>query len=223
MAADGSVQRVARIEAVLFDFSGVFTVSAFTAVREGGAELGIDAEVAFDLCFGPYDEDTDHPWHRLERGEMTFLDAREALVALAAERGHDLDPITFLSRLARHDDQREAVVERALAVRARGVRTALVTNNVAEFGDGWRSLIPVDDLFDAIVDSCQHGVRKPDPRIFERALDELGVTAEHAVFLDDHPANIDAAEAMGIRGVLVGPDRIAAFDELDALLEGAAA
>ena len=217
MTVNGSA---APIEAVLFDFGGVFTESPFLAAHEAGVELGIDVDVAFDLCFGSYHEDGDHPWHRLERGEMTLEDARAELKRLAVAQGYDVDPIEFLMRLARDDHQREAVVERALAVKARGVRTACVTNNIVEFGEGWRSLVPVDDLFDAVIDSCHTGVRKPDPRIYQLALDAVDVDSEAAVFLDDHPANVAAAEALGMRGIVVGQDRLAAFDRLDELLAG---
>ena len=206
------------IEAVLFDFGGVFTESPFLAAHEAGEELGIDVDVAFDLCFGTYHDDGDHPWHRLERGEMTLEDARRTLREMAVERGFDVDPIEFLFRLARDDHQREPIVQRALAIKAGGLRTACVTNNILEFGDGWRSLVPVDELFDAVIDSCQTGVRKPDPRIYRLALDAVDVDAEAAVFLDDHPANVAAAEAMGMRGIVVGRDRLAAFDRLEELL-----
>ena len=208
------------IDAVLFDFGGVFTVSPFTVARESGADRGLDMELAFELCFGPYHEDTDHPWHRLERGELPFNDARTELTQLAADRGLELDPITLLVGLVHEDTQREAVVERALKVKATGVRTAVVTNNVAEFGDGWRSMVPVDDLFDVIVDSCKAGIRKPDRRIYHLALDALDAEPSRAVFLDDHPANVAAAEAIGIAGIVVGDDRLAAFDELERLLDG---
>lgn len=213
MSTNGS----APIEAVLYDFGGVFTESPFLAAHEAGEELGIDVDVAFDLCFGTYHDDGDHPWHRLERGEMTLEDARRTLKQMAAERGFDVDPIEFLFRLARDDDQREPIVQRALVIKATGIRTACVTNNILEFGDGWRSLVPVDDLFDAVIDSCETGVRKPDPRIYRLALDAVDVDAEAAVFLDDHPANVAAAEAMGMRGIVVGRDRLAAFDRLEEL------
>ncbi|MBV8985789.1 MAG: HAD family phosphatase [Acidimicrobiia bacterium] len=208
----------APIEAVLFDFGGVFTESPFLAAHEAGEELGIDVDVAFDLCFGTYHDDGDHPWHRLERGEMTLEDARRTLKQMAAERGFDVDPVEFLFRLARDDEQREPIVQRALAIKATGMRTACVTNNILEFGDGWKSLVPVDELFDAVIDSCETGVRKPDPRIYRLALDAVDVDAEAAVFLDDHPANVAAAEAMGMRGIVVGRDRLAAFDQLEQLL-----
>jgi len=212
---------LSTIEAVLYDFGGVFTESPFLAAHEAGEELGIDIDVAFDLCFGSYHDDGDHPWHRLERGEMTLEDARQALRTMASERGYDVDPVDFLMRLAREDHQREPVVQRALAIKASGIRTACVTNNILEFGEGWRSLVPVDDLFDAVVDSCHAGVRKPDPRIYRLALDAVDVDAEAAVFLDDHPANVAAAEALGMRGIVVGRDRLAAFDRLDELLAAA--
>jgi len=202
---------VGSFDAVLYDFGGVFTVSPFTAARDAGAELGLDVELAMELCFGPYHEDGDHPWHRLERGEVTLADARAALVELAAAQGHDFDPFSLLASLAREDTERPAVVERARAVRAAGLRTALVTNNIAEFGDAWRAMVPVDDLFEVVIDSSFAGVRKPNPRIFELALDALAVRADRAVFLDDHPANVAAAEQLGIRGIVVGDDRIAAF------------
>jgi putative hydrolase of the HAD superfamily len=112
----------------------------------------------------------------------------------------------------------DAMVERTRQLRRDGIRTALVTNNVRELGDGWRSLIPVDELFEVVIDSSHAGVRKPDPRIFQLALDALDVTAAQALFLDDFPGNVAAADALGIRGIVVGPDRLAAIAELDALL-----
>ena len=59
-----------------------------------------------------------------------------------------------------------------------------------------------DDAFDTLVISAEVGVMKPDPRIYQIALDELGVAANQAVFLDDTPANIEAAASLGMRGIL---------------------
>jgi putative hydrolase of the HAD superfamily len=211
---------VSDLRAVIFDFGGVFTVSPFTAAREGGLELGIAVEEALELCFGSYAEDTDHPWHRLERGEVGLGDAHRDLIALAAERGLDLDPLSMLMRLTRDDDQREEVVDRALKIRDAGFRTACLTNNVLEFGDHWKAMIPVDDLFEVVIDSCHTGVRKPNPAMYHQALQALEVEPHEAVFLDDFPANVAAAEAVGMRGIVVGDDRLAAFEELEALLWG---
>jgi putative hydrolase of the HAD superfamily len=205
-------------DAVLFDFAGVFTLSPFSALAAASVELGLEATAIAEILMGPYDRDTDHPWHQLERGEITLADARTALLVLAAERGLDGDPMIHLARLGGQDDQRPMMVERVRGLRAAGVRTALVTNNVAEFGEGWRAMVPVDELFEVVVDSCRAGCRKPDPAIFRVALDALGVAAADTVFLDDYAGNVAAAESIGIRGILVGDDRLAAMDELDDLL-----
>ena len=208
------------IEAILFDFGGVFTVSPFAAVRMAAEQLGIEGEVAFALCFGPYDEDTDHAWHRLERGELPLDEARAELIALAKSAGHDMDPFELLRSMGAEDHQREEVIERTLRLRAEGYRTAVVTNNIREFGDGWRKMVPVDELFDVIIDSSAVGMRKPDPRIYHLTLESLGgVTPEAAVLVDDALGNITAARAVGLHGVHVGEDRIAAMDELEALLK----
>jgi len=82
-------------------------------------------------------------------------------------------------------------------------------------------MIPVDELFEVIVDSSAVGMRKPDPRIYHMALDQLGVAPERSVFLDDAPGNIAAARAIGMHAILVEDDHTLAFAELDRLLNEA--
>lgn len=207
------------IDAVLFDFGGVYTASPFETIRTGGTEFGIDPDELFGIVFGPYDEDTDHPWHRLERGELPLIEARDLLMELAREQGHDVDPFDVLKTMAVGGEAAEILVERTIRLRHEGYRTALITNNIAEFADGWRKLVPVDEMFDVVVDSSEIGMRKPDLRIFRLALERLGgIAPQHSVFLDDAPGNIAAANALGMYTVLVGADRIAAVAELDAIL-----
>jgi epoxide hydrolase-like predicted phosphatase len=203
---------------VLFDFGGVFTPSPFPVIADAAPELGLSPKAAVELCFGIYDEDGDHPWHRLERGEIPLEQARSELAALAKEQEVEVDLLALFGRLGAPDPDRDAMVEGARRIRARGLRTALVTNNVAEFGDGWRRMVPVDELFEVVIDSSAVGVRKPDPRIFQLALDALQVAASEAVFVDDHPGNVAAAEELGMTGVLVGPNRRDAFVALDKAL-----
>jgi epoxide hydrolase-like predicted phosphatase len=205
------------VQAVLFDFGGVFMESPFAAVRAFGARQGIAPERVLRLIFGDYDSDTDHPWHRLERGELSLLDARQAILDLGAPE-HRIDLFEALGSL-RDTSIRPDVIEIARAARTRGVKTAIVTNNVREFGDGWRAMLPVDELFDVVVDSAHVGVRKPDPRIFRLALERLGGTLpEEAVFLDDFHGNVAAAERLGMRGILVEEDHRPAMQALRALL-----
>ena len=182
------------LKAVLFDFGGVFTLSPFPVIADAAPELGLTPAADLELCFGVYDEDGDHPWHRLERGEITLEAARAELALLAREQEIEIDILALFGRMGTVDPERAADGRGARRIRERGLRTALVTNNVAEFGDGWREMVPVDELFEVIIDSSAVGVRKPDPRIFQLALDALGVPAHEAAFVDDHPGNIGAAE-----------------------------
>jgi epoxide hydrolase-like predicted phosphatase len=209
-----------QTRAVLFDFGGVFTPSPFDGARHYGAQIGASPERVLELVFGPYHEDTDHPWHRLERGELALADARNAIIELGRAEGVDADPLKLFASMAggprgAHD----AMIERARRVVARGYRTALVTNNIAEFRDAWRKMVPADELFQVIVDSSEVRMRKPNPAIFRHTLDLLGdVTPHECLFLDDAPSNVEAAVRLGMRGVLVKSDLADALAALDALL-----
>jgi len=208
------------IDAVLFDFGGVFTESPFEVARRFGSSLGAKPDRMLELVFGPYHEDTDHPWHRLERGEIALDTAREAIIALGAAEGLDTDPYRVLAALASDGGVREPFVESVRRARAAGMRTAIVTNNVREFRAAWRAMLPVDDLFDAVIDSSEVGKRKPDIAIFRHALDAVGGPApQRTVFLDDFAGNVEAARVLGMHGILVEPDPTPALAELLAILD----
>ena len=208
-----------RFDAVLFDFGGVLVTSPFHLIGSAGDATGVDPEVVLDVMMGDYATDTDHPWHRLERGEISIHEYSEAFLAAVAERGLDLD-LSSLASFYGQLDIHEDVVETVRALRKDGYRTALVTNNVKEAGESWRAKLPLDELFDVIVDSCHVGMRKPNPAIYTYALEQLGgIAPERAVFLDDAPGNVQGAEKAGLAAILVGPEPEHALAELRALLD----
>ena len=164
-----------KIKAVLWDFGGVFTGSPFVGVRKYAESLGVDSKVLRELVFGSYDQDTDHPWHRLERGEQTMDATSKELAALAENSGIDgftLDGFFQSMRLdeSSKETDRSAVVGMVRKLGEAGIRNAIITNNIAEFRDAWRKMIPVDELFEEVVDSSAEGIRKPDPAIYHLAL-----------------------------------------------------
>jgi epoxide hydrolase-like predicted phosphatase len=199
------------IAAVLFDFSGVLTTSPWASIA---ATAGGDLE----LLVGPYHEDGDHPWHRLERGEIGFAEWFEEVSLLAADAGIELD-LTPMAALRETLTVHPHVVERVLELRRDGYKTALITNNVREGSGFWRELVPIDELFDVVIDSSEVGLRKPNPAIYELALERLGaIDPARAVFLDDVESNVEGARRAGLHGILVGEPPDAAIDELDRLL-----
>lgn len=208
------------IEAVLFDYGGVFTVSPFGAAEAMAGKLGLAPEVMLEIIFGPYDADTDHPWHRLERGELKIEEARDAIRQLGTDRGASVDLFDFFGAIASiTQGVVEPMVECARRLKAEGLRTAIVTNNVAEFAEHWRKTLPLEELFDTVVDSSEVGMRKPNPRIFSHTLECLGnVAPQRAAFLDDFHGNVTAATDFGMHGILVEPDPSGAIDELERLL-----
>ena len=86
-------------------------------------------------------------------------------------------------------------------LRARGYRLAICTNNVREWEPLWRAKLPVDEIFEVVVDSAFVGTRKPEPAIYELTLERLGVAAEAALFVDDIEVNCDAARELGHEAV----------------------
>jgi len=206
------------VKAVLFDFGGVVTEPLGSVLGALATTAGADPKEFAALLLGDYDAE-DHPWNRLERGEIGFAELCDWARDEGTRRGWRLDLAPALDHLAALPF-RPAVLERAADLRRRGLRTAVVTNSFAEVTALWRARIDIDALFDTVVDSCEVGVRKPDPGIYRLTLGRLGgIDPGDAVLLDDFEVNLTGARAIGMHTILVGRDAGAALDELERLLE----
>ncbi len=210
------------IEAVFWDFGGVFTGSPFHHLDNYARSLGTTNDRLLEHVFGRYEANGDHPWHRLERGEGTLAEALEAAAeSFRADGIEGFDSEGFFKAMSStsSDERREMAVAKVRELNDAGIRQAIITNNAKEFGDMWRQLIPVDELFEAVVDSSAVGMRKPDPRIYELALERMDVSRpEMSAFLDDFEPNVAAARELGMHGVLVGDDIAPALADLDRIL-----
>ena len=109
------------------------------------------------------------------------------------------------------------VLDTVRQLRTNGYKLAICTNNWAEIGAAWREGLPLE-LFDAVVVSCEIGLRKPDVEMFDHVADRLGVDPDSVVLLDDFEANVDGARRAGWHGILVGSDHAAAMTALADLL-----
>ncbi len=198
------------ITTVLFDFAGVLTSSPWGAMTEaGGGNLS--------LLIGSYEQDTDHPWHQVERGELAITDWAVAVTELGRAQGIEVD-FAPLSALLGSMTLHQQVIDRVRTLGDEGYRLGLITNNVSEGRATWRAMLPLDELFEIVVDSSEVGMRKPNPAIYRHALALLGgVAPEAAVFLDDSPGNVLGAQQAGLHAILV-QDPDAALRELDLLL-----
>jgi putative hydrolase of the HAD superfamily len=194
---------MSRIEAIVSDFGGVLTtplLDAFVGLQE---RRGIPLE-AFGaaLARAATDNGGANPLFELETGRLTEARFIEQLgAALRAELGRDVDLARFGETFFEHLHPNAELFAFMRTLHERGYRMAILTNNVREWEPLWRSMLPIDELFELVVDSGFEGVRKPDPRIYEVTLDRLGVAPEATLFVDDMEINCDAARELGMRTV----------------------
>jgi putative hydrolase of the HAD superfamily len=104
-------------------------------------------------------------------------------------------------------------------LKASGLKMAMLTNNVREWEPLWRSMLPVDEIFEEVIDSAFVGCRKPEPQIYELTLERIGIPAEACLFIDDLHLNCEGAEAAGMRAVHFR-DNEQAIAEIRAALDG---
>ena len=188
------------IRAVISDFGGVLTnplIEAFVAFQE---ESGVDFRSLGEAMGRIVERGGEHPLFELECGRITEA---EFNAILEAEVGGGVSLASFRDCYFSHLHTNEPMVEYMRRLRERGMRMAMLTNNVKEWEPHWRAKIPsIDEIFEVVVDSGFVGMRKPDPRIYELTLERLGgVSAEECVFVDDIDVNCDAARALGMQAV----------------------
>jgi len=187
-------------DVLVCDFGGVLTTplqAGFLAYQE---EAGVSLEDLGHAMARSADEHGDHPLFVLERGEITEAEFWSRIDRHIAD-GFDLDRLRALFFECLEPNERMIGFVREL--RGRGVRAALLTNNVREWEPLWRAKLPeVDELFEVIVDSAFVGMRKPDPAIYRLTLERLGdVGAARCVFVDDLEPNCETARELGMAAV----------------------
>jgi putative hydrolase of the HAD superfamily len=194
---------MSRIEAIVSDFGGVLTtplLDAFVGLQE---RRGIPLE-AFGaaLARAAAANGGENPLYELETGRITEAQFVALLGdALRAELRRDVDLARFGETFFEHLHPNEELFAFMRTLHGRGYRMAILTNNVREWEPLWRSMLPIDELFELVVDSGFEGVRKPDPRIYEVTLQRLGVPAAATLFVDDTEINCDAARELGMQAV----------------------
>jgi epoxide hydrolase-like predicted phosphatase len=218
------------IRAVLFDWGGVLTSPPLLGLRAYEATQGYRKRQITDWIFhsglpavGARGESEDD-FALLEKGKISLDEFHARLLPRSEEHlGAPLDAETYASICALFvvDGGIEGIywpmVHKARELRLAGYRTGMLTNQIAAWRKFWRDSVPVDE-FEVVVDSCEVGLRKPEPEIMHLACARLGVDPTEAVLLDDSPRNIAGAEAVGMAGILVR-DPLVAITDLDALLK----
>ncbi len=198
----------------IFDLGGVVLGSPLPAIRTYEADLGLEPGSLGRVVRLRGEEGA---WASHERGELAFPSFVRAFAAEGRELGVEFSPVELMRRIADAVRPRPGMVAAVQAIRAAGLKTAALTNNWAEPAPAAERFEGLRGLFDVFAESCVLGMRKPDPRIYERVLDEIALPPSQVVFLDDMGRNLKPARAMGMATIKVD-DPAAALAELGELL-----
>jgi putative hydrolase of the HAD superfamily len=192
------------VRAVISDFGGVLTTPLLNSFLAFQDQTGISAETLGKAMHRVAEGDGEHPLFELEKGTITEVDFLERVSsALEPELGHRPAMHRFKEIYFEALLPNEPMVALMRELRGRGYRMALLTNNVREWEPYWRSMLPVDEIFELVVDSGFVGMRKPEPEIYELTLERLGdgISAADCLFVDDVEVNIETARALGMTAV----------------------
>ncbi|MCP5094988.1 MAG: HAD family phosphatase [Chloroflexi bacterium] len=109
----------------------------------------------------------------------------------------------------RHDFWAGDVLDNALVDLIRGLHGRYQTAIISNYNDSLRPIVThkfkIADAFDEIIISCEEGIMKPDPQIYQTALSRLGRKPEETVFIDDFAHNVEAAQALGMHAIHFTP------------------
>jgi putative hydrolase of the HAD superfamily len=207
------------IQAVVSDFGGVLTSPLLLAFERVQDRIDIAPEAYGEAMAHSLAQDGVHPLFALERGEIAYEDFMGRLErGLEATVGITVSLHDFGDQLMNALDPNLELFDHYRALRRdRGLRFALCTNNVREWEPLWRAMLPIDELFEVVVDSAFVGTRKPEPEIYAITLERLGQPAEACAFVDDLEINVDAAREVGMHGI-VYRDNARTIAELASLL-----
>src|SRR3954453_16501324 len=191
---------MSNIRAVISDFGGVLTNPLWEAFAGWNAKVGADPGVLGMALQTAAEERGEHPLYELEKGHLS---EGEFTRIVQAQLPDEIRLGGFREIYFSHLHANEPMIDLMRDLRERGFRMAMLTNNVREWEPLWRAKLPVDEIFELVVDSAFVGMRKPEREIYELTLERLGdgIRGEECVFIDDVDVNCDMARELGMTAV----------------------
>jgi putative hydrolase of the HAD superfamily len=193
------------VEAVIWDFGGVFTSSPFEAFNRFEAEKGLPKDLIRRINATNPDANA---WALFERNEVDAAGFDSLFLEESTALGHPVAGRDVLPLLSGSLRPRMVAALKACKVH---FKVGCITNNVVSMhspgqDEGQRmagAMGQVMPLFDQIIESSKAGVRKPDPQIYRMMCELLEVAPESCVYLDDLGINCKPAAALGMRAIKV--------------------
>jgi putative hydrolase of the HAD superfamily len=193
------------IEAIIWDFGGVFTTSPFEAFNRYEQQRGLPADFVRKVNSTNHESNA---WALLECSQIDSREFDRRFLEESTALGHPVPGADVLGLLA--GNVRPRMVE-ALKLCKQRFKVGCITNNVvhghgpgmARNADGAMRADGVMQLFDAIIESSKAGIRKPNPKIYEMMCDLLGVKPQACIYLDDLGINCKPAAQLGMIAIKV--------------------
>ena len=194
-----------ELQAVIWDFGGVFTTSPFEAFTRYEEANGLPKDFVRSVNAVNIQENA---WAKLERSEVTAEEFDTLFRNESRDLGHEVPGKDILGLLS--GDVRPAVVD-ALKICKQHVKVGCITNNApvgkgAGMSSDAKKAAQVSEImeqFDHLIESSKLGIRKPDPRIYALMCEALDVDPARCVYLDDLGINLKPARAMGMHTIKV--------------------
>ncbi len=182
------------IESAIFDIGGVLHSNEMPSVKEDIIKtLGITEEE-----FNPHWREISPDLGNGRISEIQFWDQFLKKVGYTGPLPEESLLVRgYNNRLQIYDD----VLDIARGMKAQDIQIALLSNTIATHVD-YLEKRGLFDQFDIRVFSNEVGISKPDPKIYIITLEKLGTDPTKTVFIDDRQENVDAANNLGIRGIL---------------------
>ena len=191
-----------RFQAVVSDFGGVLTTPLIQSFMAFQDETGITAEQLGEAMRSVAEADGENPLFAMERGEMTEVDFVDRIAdGLEPLLGHRPQMHRFKEIYFEALNPNPPMIDLMRELKAAGYRMAMLTNNVREWEPLWRSMLPVDEIFETVVDSAFVGCRKPESKIYRITLERIELPAESCLFVDDVLVNCEGAKKAGMDAV----------------------
>ena len=202
------------LEAVIWDFGGVFTTSPFEAFNRYETRLGLPADLIRKInATNP----NANAWALFESAQIDAGGFDAKFLEESAALGHPVRGADVLPLLA--GEVRPAMVE-ALKICKRRFKVGCITNNMAQGHGPGMAATPggaaragdIMDLFDVVVESSKAGFRKPDRRIYLLMCERLAVAPGACIYLDDLGVNCKPAAQLGMKAIKVVTEEQALSD-----------
>lgn len=190
---------------LVLDFGGVITRTLFETHELSEKTLGIPAGTL--NWRGPFDPENDALWRSMQAGKITERNYWEIRTKEVSDLvGKDWQNMQDFVIAARSTNPMEIIRPEALAAiksaKQAGCKLAILSNELDLFyGKDFRPKLPFLQDFDLIIDATYTKVLKPDPKAYQFITDDLQVTAETCVFVDDQMKNIQGGLDFGMKTV----------------------